>query len=521
MTGMLAVAMAGGSAHLAQAASIPLPDAAAAATFSTPQFRVRLDPKTQSLISLVPRSHPDFDFAPYDQESKRQGDGYDHLGDIELRLRTTDGEWQDYSSALHKSQVHALPAHGNVLAEADLSPCFPKGIPLDIRRSWVVSKGTLSLHFVLTNRSSTPVEVGGLGLPMVFDNILTGRSARQAYTKASFADPYIGRDAGYLQVTRLNGHGPALLVLPEANTPFEAYKPIPDGTAPGKIPKLFHDPTPRSNTFEGFYDWMVASKGFANTEWKGVREWNKPTSFTLAPGQSRTIGLRLVSAPSIEAINATLSQQKRPVAIGVPGYVLPTDLPADLFLKAGQAVRSISVDPERAIDVIHVGKKGRWDHYRLQGRHWGRSRLTVDYADGSVQTISYFVIKPEHQAVADLGHFLFTKQWFDDASDPFHRAPSIISYDHDTGHQVLQENRVWIAGLSDEGGAGSWLAAIMKQLGEPDPGQVEKFEQFVTGTLDGHLQINRGRTNMESARAFSITTPKRCQTIRTMRPSTG
>ncbi|MEO8778112.1 MAG: DUF5695 domain-containing protein, partial [Rhodanobacter sp.] len=489
---MLVIGVACGGACLAHATGIPPTDAATAQNFSTAQFEVRLDPQTQSLISLVPKSQVDFDFVPDDQESKRQGNGYDHLGDIELRLRTAGGAWQDYSSAFHKSQVRALPAHGDVLAVADLSACFPQGMPLNIRRTWVVSEGTLSLRFVLTNRSSLPVEVGGLGLPMVFDNILTGRSAEQAYTKAAFADPYIGRDAGYLQVTRLNGHGPVLLVLPEANTPFEAYKPILDDTGPGKVPKLFNDPTPRSNTFEGFYDWMVASQGFADEEWKGVREWNRPTAFTLAPGQSRRIGLRLVLASGIESINTTLSQHHRPVAIGVPGYVLPTDLPADLFLKSGQAVRSIRVDPEGAIEVAHVGRHGNWDRYRLRGRHWGRARLSVHYADGSVQTISYFVIKPERQAVADLGHFLFTKQWFDDASDPFHRAPSIISYDHDAGRQVLQENRVWIAGLSDEGGAGSWLAAIMKQLGEPDSDEVAKFERFVTGTLDGHLQVNQG-----------------------------
>lgn len=511
---MLGIGMACSSACLSLAVGVRPAGATEVRAFSTSQFEVKLDPQTQSLVSLVPRSQPDFDFAPYDQESKRQGDGYYRLGDIDLRLRTTSGPWKDYSSAFHKAPVRALPAHGDELAAADLSASFPASMPLDIRRTWAVSKGVLSLRFVLTNRSAVPVEVGGLGLPMVFDNILTGRSADQAYARGAFADPYIGRDAGYLQVTGLNGHGPVLLVLPEAGTPFEAYKPILDHTGPGRTPKLFNDPTPRSNTFEGFYDWMVASKGFADQEWKGVREWNQPTAFMLPPGQSRQVGLRLVLASGIESIDATLSQYERPMAVGVPGYVLPTDLPADLFLKSGQAVRDIHVDPERAIDVVHVGRQGRWDRYRLQGCRWGRVRLTVRYADGSAQTISYFVIKPEHQAVADLGHFLFTKQWFDDTSDPFHRAPSIISYDHDAGRQVLQDDRAWIAGLSDEGGAGSWLAAIMKQLGEPDPGEVAKFERFVTGTLDGYLQVNQGPDKYGVRKSLFYWDPKALQGYR-------
>src|SRR3546814_12844333 len=89
---------------------------------------------------------------------------------------------------------------------------------------------------------------------MVFDNILIDRSLEQAHTQASFVDPYIGRDAGYLQVTRLNGHGPALLVLPRGkDSPLEAYSPLknPREAEPGSI---FTDKSPRGQTPEGFYD---------------------------------------------------------------------------------------------------------------------------------------------------------------------------------------------------------------------------------------------------------------------------
>jgi hypothetical protein len=48
---------------------------------------------------------------------------------------------------------------------------------------------------------------------------MTGKTLEQAHARCSFSDPSIARDAGYVQVTRLNGHGPALLVIPEAGTP--------------------------------------------------------------------------------------------------------------------------------------------------------------------------------------------------------------------------------------------------------------------------------------------------------------
>jgi len=64
-------------------------------------------------------------------------------------------------------------------------------------------------------------------------------------------------------------------------------------------------------------------------------------------------------------------------------------------------------------------------------------------------------------------HFLYHEQWFDDPSDPFHRTPGVISYDNEAGKQVRQDSRVWIAGLSDEAGAGCGSRARSSSLESP------------------------------------------------------
>ncbi|HEX8464404.1 MAG TPA: DUF5695 domain-containing protein, partial [Abditibacterium sp.] len=120
------------------------------------------------------------------------------------------------------------------------------------------------------------------------------------------------------------------------------------------------------------------------------------------------------------------------------------------------------------------------------------ARLTVTYNDGTTQAISYYVIKPSAQTVGDMGNFLMTKQWFVDPNDPFKRSPSVISYDRETDKQVTQDYRAWIAGLGDEGGSGSWLAAAMKQFGQPDPKQIAQYERFVNEVLWGTLQFKDG-----------------------------
>jgi len=495
LTLLLTVSAAARSGHQETAAPTPGPMLRqGVVSFETPAFTLSLVRSSQTVAALKPKGAGGFDFTPADLLVERSRDGYFHLGDLTLRLHTGSAQqWQNYSTASHRSPVTALPAVGEVLAAADLGPTLPSEIPLQITRSWELKRGQLVLQFTLKNKSLQPVEIGALGIPLIFNNVLTHRSLEQAHAQCSFYDPYIGEDAGYLQVTRLNGHGPALLLVPDGKTPFEAYNPILDKPGSWGAKPVFTDPTPRGITFEGFYQWMVHSKAYAENEWKGVEEWNPPTALTLAPGETKTYGLRFLLADSIRDIEKTLAGDRRPVAVGIPGYILPTDMDGRLFLDYPSRVKSLSVSPEGALLIAQAPATAHgWQAYSVRGKAWGRARLTVTYEDGLVQTIQYFVTKPEAEVVADLGRFLTTKQWFVAPNDPFHRSPSVMTYNRDANQIVLQDSRAWIAGLSDEGGAGSWLAAIMKELIEPDPDELAKYRQFVDGVLWGHLQYKDG-----------------------------
>src|SRR5437660_8458021 len=259
----------------------------------TPAFSFRLVRSSQTVAALKPKGAGDFDFTPGDLLVERSRDGYYHLGDVDLRLRPgISGEWKSYSTALARKPVAALPSVSPTLAAADLAPTLPSDIPLQITRRWTLEDGKLTLRFIFKNKTAESVQIGALGIPMIFNNVLNDRSLDQAHAICSFYDPYIGEDAGYLQVTRLNGRGPALLVVPDGKTPFEAYNPILDRPGHFGAAPVFTDPTPRGITFEGFYEWMVHSQTYAENEWNGVPQWNPATSLTLKPGESKPYGLR-------------------------------------------------------------------------------------------------------------------------------------------------------------------------------------------------------------------------------------
>ena len=464
------------------------------ASYSTPRLRLRLVRSSGTAGGLEPNGGGGFDFVPSELLAARSTDGYYHLGDLDLRLREAGSAgWRGYSTALARHPVKPLATGVGELRRDDLNATLPADFPLRLERSWSVRDGALTLRFTLRNAGAKAIEIGALGIPLIFDNILSGKSLAQAHAVCSFSDPSIALDAGYVQVTRLNGQGPALVIVPDGKTPLEAYKPIEGPANREHRAELFHDLTPRSMTFEGFYEWMVVSAAYQQNEWKNAEPWNAATSMVIEPGQERTVGLRFLLADSIESIEATLERARRPVAVGIPGYILPEDLDATIFLHSPLPVKSIKVEPEGAIEVRPDGTTAHgWMRYALRGRQWGRARLTVTYRDGSVETIPYLVLQPETKAVDNLGKFLFTKQWFDRKEDLFHRAPSIMSYDNQAGAIVTQDSRVWIAGLSDEAGAGSWLAAAMKEYVRPDKQQIAQLEDFVDQVLWGGIQYKDG-----------------------------
>ncbi|KAF3067193.1 putative glycoside hydrolase family 43 protein [Daldinia childiae] len=448
-------------------------------TIKTANFNAKIVRDAQVLASLSPTGNS-FDFLPFDLISARAGNGQYHWGDITYRYREdNDGPWIDGDSAASRKVVTTYKVGTGVLASSNLAPTLPGGGPLNVTREWIDVSGDLGLRFTIENSGASPVEIGSLGFPAEFNSIFTNRAAGDTQRLCSLSDPYVGMHAGYIRVSPVRGTGAALVVTPLGDTPLEAYRnlaePSYQATAYG------------SQTFEGFYEWQVLSRAWAEKEWAGVQSWNAPSSKILQPGQTLQFGVRFsVAKGGVRDIDETVRKTGTPVAYGVPGYIIPRGSTSQLFLSAGSNPISFSSEPVEslAFSQLPSGSYG----ITPSPTFWGRSRLTIDYEDGKTQTIHYYVTKSGTEAIGDLGRFLATKQWFNDTSDPFGRAPSVMSYDYETSSIVTQDPRVWIAGLSDEGGVGAYLAAMAKQVIQPDPDELSKLEMFIDKVLWGTIQ---------------------------------
>lgn len=436
--------------------------------FSTTNFKAQIAAQAQVLVSLTP-ADSGFDYLPFDYLSRRASNGQYHWGDVTYRYREVGADsWTSGDSATAR---RAVGPFSNI--SSNLGPTLPDG-PLNVTRQWIDVDGDLGLSFTILNSGSESVEIGSLGFPAEFNSIFTGRDTNAMLSECSLSDPYIGMHAGYIRVSPTSGTGPALVVTPLGDTPFEAYRNL--------VEPYFDDTAYESQTFEGFYEWQVFSAAWAENEWAGREPWNPPSSKMLEPGAELKFGLRFSLARSgVRGIDDAVQQTGTPVAKGVPGYIVPRDTSATLLLKSNSTVQAIVADPVDSLAVVE-SSDGLYT-ITPSSAAWGRARLTVYYVDDTVQTIHYYITKSGTEAVADLGTFSTTDQWFDDTTDPFGRAPSVMTYDYEERTIVTQDTRAWVAGLSDEAGAGSYLAAAMKQAIQPNAREISLLESFVDGVL--------------------------------------
>ncbi|KAF2102315.1 hypothetical protein NA57DRAFT_73745 [Rhizodiscina lignyota] len=455
-------------------------------SFETKDFYVQLVKDAQVLASLVPKSAAPFDFAPFDFLPRRAADGNYHTGDLIVRWRgSRDSKWLEQNTAWTRKAVAALnPPDKATFAAANLGPTFNASIPFSLTRTWSrTDAGDLSMSFSIKNTQNSALEIGSVGFPAEFNSIFTGLAAEDIQANCSLTDPNIGLNGGYLRVTRVNGSPPALVVTPlNDDSKFEGWDFLTENGSVGVQSGY------QTSDFEGLYQWMVHTRAYAEQEWNATIPWNTPTSRTLKPGEAFTVGLVFKMASQIDQIEDTLRKTGSPVAVGIPGYIIPQDMEAQLLIDATAAISSISTKPKGAFKTQL--RSGKALSLTPSPTAFGRVRLNIKYSDGKEQSIHYHISKSAPQAVQDVGTYLSSKHWWTNESDPFGRAPSFMAVDHSggIGQKILQLDRVWLAGECHEAGA-SWLTAAMKQVAQPVAEEVAKLETFIHKVLWKTIQL--------------------------------
>ena len=292
------------------------------------------------------------------------------LGDIQLKVRTAGGAWQSFSTGSPQQKRKIFADHREVMVNYGALRGEDEGAPspVSLRESYAVEHGALNWTFTLHNASAAPVEIGSLGLPLLF-NTMYAKEPAVTYSKRVIRHSYIEGDDSFIFLTRANGEGPFGLMTPKSGTHLEY-----DNVArkhPGQAPSVF---APR-DAWEGLYTAFVLAK--AEVTPAEEQQWRQPlTSRTLAPAEDATYGFTFeLVASYAEAKQALVRRGLLGIDVS-PGMVLPTDLEGLLSIRSRVGIRSISAEFP---DQTHIEKLPRerfqQQRYRLTFAHLGENRL--------------------------------------------------------------------------------------------------------------------------------------------------
>jgi hypothetical protein len=414
---------------------------------------------------------------------------YHSTGDITLRIRpasSTDAYTTFSTTDAYKGPAQVIEVADSLVAY-DVTSLLHPGHGLNIQRIYRQAKdsnGGFIIQINLTNTQSYAQQLGALGMSMVFNNDWSNLDLNATAQHCSMTEPNIGLDGAWVKVTRISGDGRILLVLPSDHGGMNAWRP------------LLTDPTPRSGTFEGFYEYTFLADAYRTNEWSAVpdeRLWTPTDSIVLQPGASVIYGLHMRLFSSVRDVESGLAQMQRLVVKAVPGYVVGVDMTtAALYVLPGRyKVIKISTSNDSIMDVNNTSTvlSSGWHRYQLYPLAYGRVRVTIHYTDDQSleyrQSVSMFVLPSFLTHVQTFGDFTAKNQWYDDPNDPFGRSQSVMPYHWQLQQLVVQDFRSFVVGLSDESGAGPGLGFAVKNLYAPDSDQVHLLDLYINNTLFG------------------------------------
>lgn len=358
--------------------------------------------------------HPDFEVA----DSR-------WLGDVVFRFRNGGGPWQHGSTAGSRSARTSRKSETNGEHSIDFiyrsTPANSDGIRgFDFDETYTLRGNVLLWSLTLRNQTDRPLEIGDIGLPLLF-NTIYARDPSITYGKRVIRHSYIAGDNSFIFLTRANGAGPYLLMTPQSGTHLEFFEPTIRGGHADSTASVFY---PRS-AWEGLYTAYIHAaaegKGF---ETQGT--WRQPlTSKVLAPrdrpGSSVTYTFQFQWAPDYRAIRDLLVRNGLIDVKVAPGMVIPSDLSAEVALRTREPIHAVTAEYPSDTDVIALPSRIKGTSiFRIHFHRLGENEIAVSFGQGRHTLLEYDVIEPLETVIRKRAAFLAEHQqvhdpakWYD------------------------------------------------------------------------------------------------------------
>ena len=415
------------------------------------------------------------------------------LGRVELRWRSAGQPWVQSNSEKAADVRQVVTDNPDspreVAVEYNRDSSETDGITaLTLRGRFALEGDVLHWSITLVNRTPAPLEIGDLGLPMLFNTDYV-RDSVTTYQQRVVRHSYVAGHGSFITVVRPNGVGPFLVITPQAGTKLEYF------TRQLGI-----------NAWEGVYTAFVHSMASGGEETRGT--WRQPhTSVILnasgSPGDSVTYGFRLQWAADYEAVRDILYSEGLLDISVVPGMTVPNDLDALVALRTRQPIAELAAEYPSETEIEYLGERGQDTHiYRLRFSRLGENLITVRYGDEQTHYLEFFTTEPLETLIKKRAAFIATKQqirdpekWYDGLFSLWDMQEHVLRTPDDTGGL-----HPYMVGGSDDPTLCKATYIAVKNVHYPLRSEIEAVEYYLRNFVWGKLQ----RTDAETPHPYGI-----------------
>jgi len=429
------------------------------------------------------------------------------FGDVVFRFRAGTGAWQHASTAHSRSARTTTQSLSGEIQRMEFR--YPSdarnadGIRgFDFSEVYELHPDKLIWSLTIQNRSPETLEIGDLGIPLLF-NTLYERDQAVNYQKRVIRHSDIAGDNSFIFWTRTSGAGPYLLMTPARGTHLEFFEPTAAGNGADSSDPVFR---PR-NAWEGLYTaYIHAAVDAGEIESQGT--WRQPlTSKRLEPqGVARdsvTYTFEFRWARDYNDIRKILYDNGLIDVEVAPGMVVPSDLSILLALHTMQPIHSVQAEfPDKTTIEPLTSRTIDTSIYRIRFRRLGENELTVSYGDGQKTMLEYDAVEPLETLIQKRATFLVSHQqvkdpskWYDGLFSLWDMRSQVLRTPDDTGGLDA-----YMVGGSDDPDLSKAPYIAAKNIAFPDDREIASVEYYIQHFVWGKLQ----RTGDESPFPYGI-----------------
>jgi hypothetical protein len=398
------------------------------------------------------------------------------LGDLNIKYRLPMGEWQSVQTALLAADGEGtfLTNTNGASSAAVYSITNNAGPLFRAEVDFYVHDQDIVWMIHLQNETSSPLEIGDLGIPITVGGGVPGQSAGgPVVLKHSFIS---GSDS-YIFWMRSDLIGPYLLLTTDDQTKLEYWEAGRRGSGAG-------------------YQVFIHSAVAGDSARQGGTKWRQPsTSLALSPagkpGDSKNYGFKLQWAGDYDAIRNHLVNDGKVDVHVIPGMTVPTDLFAEFALNTKHQITGVEAEFPDATTIKSLGVKGPFHLYKVKFAKLGENRLAVHYGENQLMYLEFFSTEPLETLINKRAAFIARSQhrdpdkWYNGLiSDRNMLTGALLGPDN---YDLLRGFRIYEVSCDDPGLCKpAFLAA--KNADFPVPSEVEAMDYYLQHFVWGGLQ---------------------------------